>query len=71
MTNSRLEPWQQRVVDEKDELDKRLERLRFALECHPGISAAQRDLMSRQASYMSAYSCTLRDRIELFGEASD
>lgn len=63
-----MEDWQQRVIDEKKELDDRLERLNAFLSSPKvnEIELLQKDLMSRQAGYMSAYSLTLRDRIEAF-----
>lgn len=60
-----MEPWQERVVAEKTELDGRITRLRAALETQ-SLDNLQRDLMNRQLAYMLAYSSTLRDRIESF-----
>lgn len=63
-----MEDWQQRVVDEKAQLDGRIERLEVALANGKAqIPANQRDLMIGQLGYMRAYSYALRDRIELFG----
>jgi hypothetical protein len=61
--------WQQRVLDEKSELDARLARLKAFLEGPKAkaLDPLQLDLMSRQAAYMTAYSSTLAERIELFG----
>jgi hypothetical protein len=64
-----MEPWQERVVTEKSELDARIYRLRAVLEkpdTYP-LDLIARDLMSRQLAYMLAYSSTLRERIENFG----
>jgi len=61
-----MEPWQERVVSEKRELDARIHRLRAVLE-KPEIyqlELLQMDLMLRQLGYMRAYSSCLRDRIE-------
>lgn len=61
-----MKDWQQRVVDEKTELDGRLDRLRafFGTGLYRTLQPLQQDLMQRQASYMDAYSSTLRERIE-------
>jgi hypothetical protein len=67
MSEGQMEDWQKRVIDEKRELDERLDRLHRALSSRTDIAPLQRDLMFRQASYMKAYSSTLRDRIEAFG----
>jgi hypothetical protein len=64
-----MEPWQERVVTEKSELDARINRLRAVLnnDTRYPLTHPQRDLMNRQLAYMLAYSSTPRDRIELFG----
>lgn len=64
-----MEPWQERVVSEKSELDARIHRLRAVLsnDSRYPLTHPQRDLMNRQLAYMLAYSSTLRDRIENFG----
>ena len=63
-----MQPHEQRVLDEKAELDARLERLRTFMASHvfKSLDNLQRDLMSRQASYMAAYSPTLAERIATF-----
>lgn len=63
-----MEDWQQRVIEEKAELDARLIRLHdvIASERFKTFDLLQQDLMKRQAGYMDAYSLTLRDRIEGF-----
>ena len=63
-----MQPHEQRVMDEKAELDARLERLRafMAGQTFRSIDNLQRDLMARQAAYMSAYSQTLGERIATF-----
>lgn len=65
-----MEPWQERVIAEKVELDDRLERLHHALRFRTDLDPAQRDLMFRQACYMEAYSSTLRERIEAFSKSN-
>ena len=63
-----MEPWQERVVAEKRELDARIHRLRAVLDKPEyNLDLVARDLMSRQLAYMLAYSSTLRERIENFG----
>ena len=63
-----MQPYEQRVMDEKAELDARLERLRAFIsgETFSALDGLQRDLMARQAAYMSAYSQTLGERIATF-----
>ena len=63
-----MEPWQQRVVAEKSELDGRIARLESFLATDDFLALDQRDLMSRQLGYMKAYSDTLRDRIESWSQ---
>lgn len=64
-----MQDWQMRVLMEKSELDDRLKRLQAFLASPEAkkIDPLQRDLMARQASYMQAYSTTLRERIDDFG----
>ena len=63
-----MQPHEQRVVDEKTELDARLERLRHFMTTgvFRSLDNLERDLMWRQAAYMSAYSQTLGERIATF-----
>jgi hypothetical protein len=58
--------YQQRVLDEKAELDGRLHRLRafFETESFPKLDLLEQDRMRRQAAAMSAYQSILRERIE-------
>ena len=60
-----LEDWQQRVVDEKADLDGRIQRLRVAL-AQPGDGLMDRRLMLEQEALMSKLSSVLRGRIEGF-----
>jgi hypothetical protein len=63
-----MEPWQERVISEKRELDAKIARLRAVLDKPEyNLDLIARDLMSRQLAYMLAYSSTLRERIENFG----
>ncbi len=62
--------WQQRVLDEKKELDARIGRLEAALDTpneRSAVGLRQFDLMRRQLGYMRAYSLTLAERIGDFG----
>jgi hypothetical protein len=58
--------WLDRVMREKVELDSKILRLSAALD-NPDIPLPQLDLMKRQLGYMSAYSSTLKERIEAAG----
>jgi hypothetical protein len=65
--------WQWRVIEERIELESKLAKLNDYLgkpvEVIPGSPAAEhRRLLVRQASEMTAYATTLRERMELFGE---
>jgi len=63
-----MQPWQERVVEEKRDLDARINRLQRVLDKPEyNLDLIARDLMSRQLAYMLAYSSTLRERIENFG----
>jgi len=63
-----MQPHEQRVIDEKAELDARLDRLRHFMTTgvFRSLDNLERDLMWRQAAYMSAYSQTLGERIATF-----
>lgn len=63
-----MEPWQQRVVAEQDDLDTKLTRLeafmtsdQFAL-----LSWVEREDMRDQAQHMTLYRSVLRRRISRF-----
>jgi hypothetical protein len=61
-------PHQQRVVDEKTELDKKLEKLLpFLLsEIFKGLSSDEQDRLNLQSDIMQKYSQVLKERIEAF-----
>ena len=63
-----LQPHQQRVVDEKGELDERLTKLIafFDSSVFNGISANEQGRMKRQAEHMTNYSVVLGERIAAF-----
>lgn len=64
-------PHQQRVVDEKAELDARAEKLRAFIvsERYEALPAAERERMFRQSGLMLAYSGVLGERIAAFPPA--
>lgn len=63
-----LAPHQQRVVDEKAELDGRLSKLIQFMggDIFKGLDAAERNRMTAQAAAMSMYSFALGERIAAF-----
>lgn len=67
-TPSNLQPFQQRVVDEKDELDTRLDKLRAFVDSplFDSLGMSDRAMMTAQAEVMSKYSRILGDRIAAF-----
>ena len=63
-----LLPHQQRVIDEKAELDDRLYKLNVFIRTDQclGLSFDERTLLARQALTMTQYSQILGERIESF-----
>lgn len=65
-----MEPHQQRVVDEKTELDAKIERLRTFGSQLGGIfdslPTEEKRRLTEQQGHMGAYSDVLRRRIEAF-----
>lgn len=63
------EPYQQRVIDEKKELDERREKLDlfFVTSKFAKLDQAEQDRLRIQSEIMSAYSEILRLRIVAFG----
>lgn len=63
-----MQPYQQRVVDEKTELDGRLEKLNafLASEKREGLPADEAGRMVAQAEAMGTYSRILGERIAHF-----
>lgn len=63
-----MQPYQQRVIDEKRELDERGDKLdQFILsDKFQTLPAAERRLMEQQLSVMGKYSEILADRIAHF-----
>lgn len=68
-----MEPYQQRVIDEKKELDDKIEKLTSFLtndEQRSKVSDQEADRMQRQLDCMNAYSGILGERIDAFGEVA-
>ena len=64
-----MQPHQQRVVDEKKDLDEKLDRLKAFLETSPifnGLPADERERLGRQFDVMAEYSSILSQRIAAF-----
>ena len=66
-----MEAWQQRVVEEKKELDEKLEKLRDFLKSKAFLKLRAEDdiaasLLVEQELAMTTYSFVLKDRIEHF-----
>lgn len=66
---STLQPHQQRVVDEKNELSERLGKLLafFQGPIFPTLSEAERSRLRNQARFMDGYAAVLEERIAAFG----
>lgn len=63
-----MEAYQQRVVDEKEELDEKLAKLRvfFNSVLFETLSGEERELLVEQEKVMTEYSEILRKRLDLF-----
>jgi hypothetical protein len=63
-----MQPHQQRVVDEKNELGERLEKLLAFLQAdlYKSLSEQERELLFFQSQVMEDYYEVLEQRIELF-----
>lgn len=63
-----MQEWQQRVVDEKRELDDKLRKLIIFTGCDifQKLDADQQDLLKQQAFFMEGYSTILGERIASF-----
>lgn len=65
-----LEPHEQRVVDEKNELDMKLDRLNHYITSERSsfstLDAAEQDRLKQQAAIMATYSDILGERIAAF-----
>jgi len=60
--------YQQRVIDEKRELDEKLGKLLafFQQDMFLGLSEAERSRLRNQARFMDGYSAVLEERIAAF-----
>ena len=69
---STMQPHQQRVIDEKAELDERLAKLVAFTKTSifAGLDSAERNRLSKQAEAMTMYSYVLFDRIAAFAPAT-
>jgi hypothetical protein len=67
-----MQPHQQRVVEEKKELDEKREKLGAFIEgkLYQTLPEAERDRLSQQAIVMMTYSTILGERIAAFIEAT-
>jgi hypothetical protein len=67
-----MQQFDQSVIDEKNYLDSKLFRLKeyIATTEFQRLDGAEKDRMSRQAGFMSAYSLVLRERIEAMMEGN-
>lgn len=65
-----LSPHQQRVIEEKVELDAKLVKIRafFGTPLFSILKEPEQDRLHRQAGYMSCYSAVLDERIAAFAE---
>lgn len=67
---STLQPYQQRVVDEKTELDARLMKLRAFCATHndtfDSLPTEEKQRLTEQEGHMAAYSAVLGRRIGAF-----
>lgn len=64
-----MQPHQQRVIDEKAELEDRLLKLQQFICKSPvfeSLSGAEKELLREQAQVMDQYNDILKERIELF-----
>ena len=66
--NTQLQPHQQRVVDEKAELDQRREKLEsfYSTSIFQGLPASEQSRLLRQGVAMRTYSEILGERIAAF-----
>ena len=63
-----MQPHQQRVVDEKSELDEKIGKLEkfFDGPVFGALEGVEQRRLSAQFGYMKAYSCVLAERISAF-----
>ncbi len=65
-----MEPWQQRVVEEKKELDEKLVKLHDFIsgETFKSMDWPQATMLKRQRAIMRDYSAVLAERIKAFSK---
>ena len=68
MSEKVLPDYQQRVVDEKNELDEKFAKLCafHGTDMFNTLSQEEQDLLRKQADVMAEYTCILGDRIAMF-----
>jgi hypothetical protein len=69
-----MQPHQQRVVDEKNELGEKLDKLKAFIETNPifkTLHVAERGRLNRQFDAMAEYSRILSQRIAAFSESTE
>jgi hypothetical protein len=61
-------PFQERVIEEKKELDDKIEKLKqfFNTAIYQNLPKDERRRLSRQYTYMEGYSNVLKERIDNF-----
>jgi len=64
-----MQPWQERVISEKTELDEKHTKLLAFLETEEfsKLDADEQDRLRRQSAAMTEYSVVLGERISAFG----
>lgn len=64
-----MQPYQQRVVEEKRELSERLAKLLafFQTDTFAALPEAERSRLRNQARFMDGYAAVLEERIVAFG----
>jgi uncharacterized protein len=71
--STELQPHQQRVVDEKRDLDEKIVALTafiYGNDLHAAIEVFEQDLLDQQLEIMQGYSATLAARIAIFKAAA-
>ena len=64
-----LQPYQQRVIEERNQLAERFDKLEvfFSDPTFDTLSFEERELLRRQRSHMEGYLNALNERIDAFG----
>ncbi len=67
-----MQPWQERVVQEKADLDDKISKLEIFLDApmFPKLAAEEQTLLTSQAQLMRGYSTILGKRISRFEGAA-